>query len=219
MSKLGRPLLIVMLTACAVPVAPPAQLATMERATPLPAGGNAFAVAMGSGGGGVGLPDVAMGGTVNYRRGMWNGSGEMSVSGQAILHRCRACDESTDQPTLLALAGRVGNKLRTSKKTSIITGLGLSASPGAQSMAADVGVIRNLREIGYASARVGAATPYKRAKGLEPKDEVPTTGWLLGAVGLRSRTGFLLEAGVGVVAAGEQPGYLYYALVGVEAQY
>lgn len=215
-----RVLVMVLALAGCAPMAAPAQMATMQRASVLAAGKSAVAVAAGLGVAGIGWPEGGAGGAVQLRKPTAAG-GEVSVSGQAIAHECSGCTEDL-RNVHMSFAGRVGYKWAASERTAMIAGAGLSGFPGGRAGGVDVGFIGDLWDHAYYSARLGIMVPYASGEGFDAETgDVPTTSYGSAAIGYRSggKTGLLIETGLGAVRAGAEVGLAAYAVIGIDVEY
>ncbi len=204
------------LAACA-PMATAIPFQTMQRAESLPEHAQSIAIAAGAGVGGVGWPVGAMGGALQARFGIGHDR-ELSVSGQAIAHKCDGCAEG-QRDTHIGIAGRLGVKW-SFDRVALLVGTGLSGYPGGRAVGLDGAVIRDVGHGGYVSLRTGVADPIEQdSAAFADGKTVPVTGYVMGAAGWHggAHDAFVIEGGMGLVQAGEHDsGAAFYGLVGVD---
>lgn len=196
-SRLLVPLALT-LAACA-PMAGAIPIATMQNAGPATPTKSTTAIGVGLGAGGMEWVDPAGGGAIAHRVPIGEHT-ELELGGQAVIHSCSGCKDSRQGQHLSALT-RIGMKWHTGDRWAVMTGASYGAYPGGKALGADFGLVANVREIGYASLRLGAATPVVRTEGDFSSDDMlalSTTYWSSAALGLRAR-GFLAEFGLGLL--------------------
>jgi hypothetical protein len=195
-----------------MPMAAPIPFQTMQRAEALPDGAHSTAVAVGAGVGGVNWPVLAAGGAAQYRVGIGDDK-ELSISGQAIAHKCDGCKEGY-QDTHIGIAGRVGIK-KSWERTALLAGLGMSGYPGGRAVGVDAGVIHDLFRHMYVSLRAGVSTPVEQQSEFPNDALVPRTEYGMAAIGWHGDMVFA-EMGAGAIVAGDHSGSAMYFLVGVD---